>query len=328
MTDSLHDKLAKVLRLASNEGAAEEERNTALRLAQKIAFEHDLDLADINISDDPGKSHTILEERVGGYEYDWEITLYNGIARANFCRLYFVPYPDRKRVTLVGKKHHIETARQMFMFIHPQAEAEAMREVFSRGQLPRYALIAVIEWAKRHPEWFQEAEVPKMEVFGGMYVYDQTAPEFEAVKERALQDLIPLLRGDAGLHLIMELCGIAKAYASEVRPYIKRGQLAPEIVKDLKSWKYSFLQSMAWTVERRLMEELGRLAEEHGEKGAALVRQEDAQAQAYYDNLDLKQTNSERRWNPQGAAAGSEAGGRINLIDRGKIDFGQKELGA
>jgi hypothetical protein len=330
MDQALHDKLAKVLRLSENEGATEGERAAALAMAQKIAFQHDLDLSEINLS---SADNRVGEAEAGVFDNDWEGMLLAGIGLANFCRIYSynLDYAKegRRRVILVGRPHHIEATNQMFDYVHPQMEAEALREVKIRGQLPRYALIAVMQWMKRHPEWFQEAEVPKFEVVGGVYVYDQFSPEFAEVKERALKDLIPLLKGDTGLDLIMSLCDIAKAYASEVRPFIKRGELAPEVVRDLKSWKYSFQVAMTNRVYERIMQARYEAVKEAGEYGNALVVQEDAAVQAYYDDLDLDEGNeSQRRHDPQGAVAGRAAGDNVSITTSHLTQVSRKEIGA
>lgn len=330
MDQSLHDKLAKVLRLAENEGATEGERAAALAMAQKIAFQYDLDLSQIDLGSADNK---VKEDEAGTYDNDWEVNLIAGLGLANFCRMYLYDLSyakkGRRRVILVGRPHHIAATRQMFDYVQPQMEAEALREVKIRGQLPRYALIAVMQWMKRHPEWFQEAEVPKLEVVGGVYVYDQHSPEFAEVKQRALDDLKPLLAGDSGLQLIMELCDIAKAYASEVRPFIKRGELAPEVVRDLKSWKYSFQIAMTNRVYERVMAARHEAVKESGEHGQALVLQEDTAVQAYYDNLDLKDgPESIRRHNPQGAAAGRAAGDNVSITTSHLAQVNRKEIGA
>ncbi len=252
MDQVLHDKLAKILRL-STEGATEGERAAALAMAQKLAFQHDLDLSEVQLN---SKDNRVGESEAGTFDNEWEVMLLAGIGLTNFCRIYSFDLSyakkGRRRTILVGRPHHIEATKQMFGYVHPQMEQEAMREVTRRGQLPRYALITVLEWMKRHPEWFVEANVPKHEIGPTLFVYDQDSPEFQQVKERAIDDLIPLLKGETGLSLIMELTSIARAYASEVRPFIKRRELAPEVVRDLKAWKYSFQVAMTNRVYERI----------------------------------------------------------------------------
>lgn len=329
MDQTLHDKLAKILRL-STEGATEGERAAALAMAQKIAFQHDLDLSEVSLTH---KDNRIGESEAGTFDQEWEVILLAGIGIANFCRIYSwdLSYAKkgRRRTILVGRPHHIEATKQMFGYVHPQMEQEAMREVARRGQLPRYALIAVLEWMKRHPEWFREEGVPKTEVFKDVFVYDQHSPEFNSVKERAIDDLIPLLKGETGLSLIMELTDIARAYASEVRPFIKRRDLVPEVVRDLKSWKYSFQVGMTNRVYERIMFARQEAVDEAGEFGKTLVVREDAAVQAYYDDLGLEDAGeSQRRFDPQGAAAGRAAGDNVSITTTSLADVGQKELGA
>jgi hypothetical protein len=330
MGQALHDKLAKVLRLAENEGATEGERAAALAMAQKIAFQHDLDLSEIDLN---SSGNQVKEDGAGTYDNDWEVALLAGIGLANFCRIYSYDMSyakkGRRRTVLVGRPHHIAATKQMFQYMQPQMEAEALREVKARGQLPRYALVAVMQWMKQHPEWFVEAGVPKEEVVPNVFVYDQFSPQFAEVKQRALEDLKPLLAGDTGLQIIMDLCQIAKAYASEVRPYIKRGELAPEVVKDLKAWKYSFQIAMTNRVYERVMQARHEAVKEAGEFGNALVIQEDAAVQAYYDDLDLAEgTESSRRHSPQGAAAGRAAGDNVSITTSHLAQVNRKEIGA
>jgi hypothetical protein len=52
MAESLEDKVAKLLRLAQNEGATEAEATAAMEAAQRLAFKHGLELAYINLDED------------------------------------------------------------------------------------------------------------------------------------------------------------------------------------------------------------------------------------------------------------------------------------
>lgn len=306
MKNSLHDKLAKVLRLA--EGATTEgERQAALARAQALVFRYNLDLSEINIEEQVQTK--VGEHPVGSAEGEWQISLWNCLALANFCRMYYSGDKNRARVVVIGKKHNVEVVKSMYAYLQPQMEAEAMREVSRRGQLPRYALICILQ---------HMVVTGRVDSLTRLLMLQQLNDEvYQKALKAAHEDLIPLLRGNAGLELITQYTGLTKSYASEIRPYIKRGEIAPEVVEDLKSWKYSFQRAMVHRVYERLMQERHRLEDEAGDSGHALVLREKQAADEYYDQLDLHDAAaSSRRHDAAGYASGREAADRVSITQR------------
>lgn len=323
MTDSLHDKIAKILRLAANAGT-DGERDAALAAAQKMAFKHNLDLSEIDLTE---KDSKIGEDKIGEmWDEEWKHTLIQYIAQVNFCRCFFYDYSHIKRgrmsAVLVGRPHNVDVARQMLAYIMPQIDSLVLREVTSRGQLPRYALVSVMQHAINQGYIDYTHLVLANIDEEGVRVRDEAM-------DRAWHDLVPKLKGDDGLALIMSYTGLTKSYASEIRPFIKRRDLAPEVVEDLKSWRYSFEMACVYRVGTRLQEAFHALKDDAGDEGNALVLRENNALQEYMDDMDLKDSRSSNRKRDHGAwVKGDKAGHGIDLTQRSHLAGNRKEIGS
>lgn len=325
MDTSLHDKLAKILRLAER-AATEGERQAALARAQALAFKHNLDLSAVNLEE--SETTKVGQHVVGETDAEWQMNLWNSLAIANFCRVYFMGDKRSARIVVVGRPHNVEVVKSMYAYLQPQMEQEAMREVSRRGQLPRYALITLLGFVKDHPHYLDE--VPSVDIPPWGSIKDMLSAEAATAMEKAREDLVTMLRGEDGLRLIMLHTSLTRSYASEIRPYIKRGELAPEIVDDLKSWKWSFQRAMVHRVYERLLKEREKLENDAGDSGHALVVREEAAVNEYYDELGLSDAAaSQRSHNMRGYAAGREAADRVSITQRETLgNVSGRELGA
>jgi len=303
--DSVVSKVKKILARAER-GSTEHERDTAMRLAQEFMFKHNLDMADIELaSDDPGREFTREREDLE----HWSGTLLFRIAKVFFCTVYYWPSQGGKTRPhfIVGRRDNVQVVKELHSYIAQQIEGEAMIEVSKRGQLPRYARIAVYSWA------IDQAGTP---------------PPDEMLSHWA-QEMVPHLKGEEGLALIMRHTGLTKSYASEVRPYIKKGNLAPEIVRDLGVWRRSFLEGASNKVYLRLHEMHRKSVKDTGSRGTDLVRDERASLNAYMKEIGLNLgtgNTSSRLHDPSGANAGSEAGARADISLGNKMGRGGTRL--
>lgn len=302
--DSVVQKVRKILARAER-GSTEHERDTAMRLAQEFMFRHNLDMADIEIaSDDPGREFTREREDLE----HWSGTLLYRIAKVFFCTVYYYPSSDgNTRIhTIVGRRDNVQVVRELHAYIAQQVEGECAIETAKRGQCPRYARIAIQEYANL-----------------------QVGPIANDQFDMWADELIPHLKGDDGLNLIMRLTGLTKSYASEVRPFIKRKEYAPEVVRDLGIWRRSFLEGASNKVYLRLHKMHTKSVKDTGSKGTDLVRDESAALKAYMNEIGLNLhggATSSRRHDVSGANAGSAAGDRADITLGNKMGRGGTRL--
>lgn len=116
------DRIAKMLRLAQNDGATEGERDNALRMAHATLAKYNLDISQVEL--DTGKK-TTGEARTNHAETffgrtPWARTVASDIARMLFCKYYYVPSRyDRTNVahTFVGRQSNAVSAGLIAKFV-------------------------------------------------------------------------------------------------------------------------------------------------------------------------------------------------------------------
>lgn len=305
MNEPIVQKIRKILARAER-GSTEHERDTALRLAQEFMFKHNLDMADIDLaSDDPGREFTHERDALE----HWSGTLLWRIGKVFFCHVYYIPNQSGTTRThvIVGRRDSVQVVRELHAYIAQQIEGECAIETAKRGQLPRYARIAVES-----------------------YAIDQasTRPPEDMLSHWAA-DMSEHLKGAEGLSLIMRHTGLTKSYASEVRPYIKKGNLAPEVVNDLGTWRRSFLRAATNKVYLRLRDMHTKSVKDTGSRGTDLVRDESAALKQHLEDAGLSGKDgktSATQHSTSGANAGSEAGARADITLGNKMGRGGTRL--
>lgn len=301
MSDNIVNKIRAILaRAEEGRGATDEERDTAMQMAQKLLFKHNLSMADVgDIDHDAGRDFVREHENLE----TWSGHLLYRISKVFFCTVYYwTGSGSTRRYFIVGRADQVKVVRELHAYIARQIEMTATAEVVKRGQCPRYALVAVRK-----------------------YAFEQGISEEQALREMQESGL----KGDAGLEMIMDLTGLTKSYAGEVRPFIKRGNIAPEIVDDLGVWRRSFLEAATNKVYLRLHDTHRAQVKEAGTKGTDLVRDEKAALNAYLESIGLslsKGSSSERKRDLSGAAAGSDAGAGVDITLGNKVGAGGTRL--
>jgi hypothetical protein len=103
MAESLEDKVAKLLRLAQNDGATEAEATAAMAAAQKLAYKHGLELASISLEESNGTEHTLRVES----DYirieesgQWRRTVLNTIVKGMGGRAIWMPDGGKHKGTM------------------------------------------------------------------------------------------------------------------------------------------------------------------------------------------------------------------------------------
>jgi len=127
-------KVQKLLKLANNAGAAEGERDNALRMAHKFLAKHNLDMSDIESANKDDKRKTTGEAREENvatfYGRPWARNVCSTVARLFFC--YYL-YTSHKKATgvrhyFIGRKSNTITAALMAEFIVKSIIREGNRQ--------------------------------------------------------------------------------------------------------------------------------------------------------------------------------------------------------
>lgn len=322
----LHDKLKKILRLAEG-GATEGERDAAMAAAQNLAFKYNIDLQHIDLAEDDVRATITQSEKM---ELDtWEGDLLVAIAKVNFCDVFFFKRYKTigRRYVVFGKTHNIDATMDLFEYLRFQLQTEANREVSRRDKRMQYARMALIELARelvptQYMKRILESEDVSSEAdphyFGPeRKIINLSHPDVVDAASEYLMGNDHLLKGAMGLKWIMDRTGLTMSYASEIRPYLRRGEYAPEIVKDLGVWRASFYAAATWRISVRLKEHYNSLVDDAGSTGKDLVTTEEYLLQDYENQLGLsKEERATPKWDTKGGIAGYEAGDRVNIHNR------------
>lgn len=123
--DKIIEKIAKLLALANNPGATEDEAIQAALMAQKLMAKYDIELDQI---DSKSEQREIVEEiyrQSGKHEMKkWKIGLATIIANNFRCKVYFINGQD---VVFYGFKEDAKIALQVFSFLYEVGNKFAVR---------------------------------------------------------------------------------------------------------------------------------------------------------------------------------------------------------
>ena len=110
--EKIIEKIKKLLNMTQENGASENEAIVAALRAQKLMAEYNINVADIETSDD---STTIVEESfVCGKNNKWKVRLAAIIAKNFRCRVYFI---DKSKVVFYGYESDAKIALDVFKFL-------------------------------------------------------------------------------------------------------------------------------------------------------------------------------------------------------------------
>lgn len=118
-------RIKKMLALANCEGATEQERDTAMTMAQNLLAKHNLSMTDL-----PPDSHTEAREQqqftmCGDI---WMRGLAGSVAKLYFCSYYFMRVASCKDThVFFGKQSNVVTAQYMAEFLLKSVKREASR---------------------------------------------------------------------------------------------------------------------------------------------------------------------------------------------------------
>lgn len=122
-------KIQKMLRLATNKGATENEAYVAMQQAQKLAIQYGLSLGEISLEEDKPKQEKIIEDYILDFTYT---NVYNKrlvrIVANNFRCEVLVAHGDRfVRAVFVGSETDVAIAKEVVVSAYRFMEKQAKK---------------------------------------------------------------------------------------------------------------------------------------------------------------------------------------------------------
>lgn len=329
MSEKIKDRIRAILRKAGEGNPSEEEREVALRMAQRLMLKHGLTEDDIgDPNNDPGKFTSEPFFKTQTESEMWKGTLLCSIAEFYFCEGYAENprYAADRNVAnwfLLGKEEHIEIMKMMFEFIVPQLERKANEAQAAFGNIQ-----------ERHARKYCVATCEEMQM--PPEVIDGMSQDALAEMGRSRLELLSVAGNDV-VEDIMELCEIESYnYAKKVRAYIKRKELGRALADSrLDVWRQSFFMGAIAEIRERLSllmtEEVENVNDQgEGNAGTALVRNEREAIKRYKEDIGLETEArpSRRQIDRNGLSQGIAAGAETDLMVGKKLNMERKELNA
>lgn len=206
MTDveqKIIDRIAKMLRLAQNEGATEGERDNALRMAHATLAKYNLDVSEVELSTgkkNAGEARTKYEIKFFG-RTPWARVVCNEIAKMLFCKYYYIPNRrDRTNVThcFVGRLSNATSAGLLSEYVVKSVLSEGKtraKESLDRHFAKEFCLGASYQIADRVKEILDAALKPAPAKVPGMSLVLANVYESEGVENgKFLATLVDKLR--------------------------------------------------------------------------------------------------------------------------------------
>jgi len=130
-TEKILEKVQKLMKLAEDKGASEQEMETALRQAQKLLLRHNLTM-EMAKGYGGGKDgvEKVIEEMIIFRNRPWVRTVMNAIAKLYYsrCITYMGDIRTKTRFCFIGRESNCRTAMLMSGFIVSAIQANARKE--------------------------------------------------------------------------------------------------------------------------------------------------------------------------------------------------------
>jgi hypothetical protein len=333
-TAQVLDKIRAILRKAdASSNQHEGERDTAMRMANRLLLKHGLSMADVGQieADDTSAGREFADERVLDTDApdSWRGLLLHRLSRVYFCKVYFLgERGGPQRWFIVGRKSNSDTVRAMYEFIAPQIQRELDTELAAIVRTGSPNLQQQARHARTYAEqaaWLAAPSDERMTI-------DLTAMSDEDLAAFGSERLASK-SGDPAVRDIQALCGIESFhYAKKVRAFIKRGDIARAKIEDMGVWRRSFLEAAVARVAHRVKQLMREEVNDLGEAGMSLVKDENSDLSRFMASIGLNLgagRMSKRKADPEGMARGDEAGRRADISGHSKVSHvGPRAIGS
>ena len=120
-------RVRKLLALANDAGAAEGERDNALRMAHKTLAAHNLSMAEVEAAG-AAQQEARIQGKHQTIAHPWIRTIHYAVAQLNFCEYFYMRHRT-SHVThyIVGRESNCVSAREIAQFLCSAIQREASR---------------------------------------------------------------------------------------------------------------------------------------------------------------------------------------------------------
>ena len=128
MTNSIHDKIRKLLALANDTSEnGEAEREVAMKMIQKLLIKHRIEMSDVILESD--EQVEVTSTTFHFHNAPWIRTIIVGLSKMNFCQYYwtkdFLKGAAYGYHTIIGLPHEIEATIELVKVIFHSCDKEA-----------------------------------------------------------------------------------------------------------------------------------------------------------------------------------------------------------
>lgn len=304
----LNDKIKAILRRADeSRNDSEAERDTAMKMAQKLMIENGITMADLGNLDDEalpeGRKFQRDSAFVTARTESWRGSLLNAIAQVYFAEAYYYKRSHSKVWVLLGRADHVQATLTMFGWVEPQLETRFQLALDKMGLYQRlarkYALL--------------KAGVPMHQVH--LPLADTTDAELAAFGAMQFEQAKAELGADGAVRDIQATLGVSFNYAKHVRVHIRKEDIAPTVARDLAAWRETWFSYATGQIKKRLEEIQAEEAEKFGSKGTDLIVNEKGALERFKEEqgLEIKYVDNGLVHDPHAAKDGTAAGREADL---------------
>lgn len=305
---SVEDKIEKLLRMADG-NANENEAATALRLAQKLADAHNLDLGQI------GKTGSRKDRDIAKGLYMYQRTLYEELGRLNHCKVWIVKgirAGEKYKTRLLGSKVNVTIVCQLADYLEDVAN-RMVRERWSAQQ-----------YFSKDAHLFREGMIDRM-----VERIKERRKEEEAEREREKREQ-QARQGHPGAateNAIVLISDVAKAEEKANYDYEngegawdrKEARQAEWLANYHAKQDAALAEAAAWELAHP--EEAARQKAEKAKADARAQREYDARERrreksGYYDRVYNRMDKRDEKYSSHAYRSGRDTGSTVNLDDQ------------
>ena len=127
--EKIIDKIRKLLALANGDGAADQERDSALRMAHALLAKHNLSMSDTDQKQEDRKESTL-----DYCPHAWARGVAMDIGKLYFCEYFIMRLRNGVRHYFVGLESNTITSQEMFKFVASSIMKEARKATKLKGE--------------------------------------------------------------------------------------------------------------------------------------------------------------------------------------------------
>lgn len=159
--ESIIEKIKKLMNVVNDSATgSEEERDTALKMVQKLLVKHRIEMSEIE-----EKEEGITEQTVVLYNSQYSRIIFSAISRMNFCSFYYRKIPNRPtyaNFTFIGKEHEIfatiELCKSILFSVNKESRKGAKIHAHDKHYSRSFVNSASVRISKRVNEIIEDSK--------------------------------------------------------------------------------------------------------------------------------------------------------------------------